>query len=293
MGFSPDLDLSDFIADYEPFFDGRGHRTIKGNIVDGDDNDDYFNSAILSLSSTSEPIITGGGPTFCSTSVELATQPQIIWDVNNYYKNLGVSTRASRKELRQAFQQADGHSSDYLTYIMTQLLNPRIRYEYDLMPLGSLYINDRFVQGRIKDAARKESDRRKAQGEEVTPEEVIEEMGLKLEPPIEEEENLFEDQDEPGVPEEEPELFEPWEYSYYLWKSICPEEERLKEWQTFLHRASVDLGVAMRFSVGYCGGSIEEEWHLRQIDEMPVFFLNEGVRPDIEKARQAIALVGQ
>lgn len=283
MGFAPDLDLSDFIEDYEPFFDGGGPALPKGTHRPvGSQHESH----ILSLSSTLNPVRFGFGPDWCSTSTELVMTPEIIWDVNGYYRELGAATDATRKELRLAFQGVDGHASDRLTYIMGQLLNPEVRREYDRMPLGSIYL-DRFVQEDLKRAAKREADRRNAAGENITPREVLDEMGLKIED--EEDPDPVDTEPAPSDYGDEDGYGDPWEYSYYLWRSISPEEDRLQEWQSLLHRAATADQIVLRFAVGYRGGNDAPDWTVRSIGDTHVVFLNERVKPSRAHALNAMA----
>lgn len=292
MGFAPDLDLSDFIADYEPFFDGGGPVLPRGAVTINDSPGHQHESHILSLSSTLKPVRFGMGPDTVSTCTALAVVPEIIWDVNGYYRELGVPTNATRKELRLAFQRLDGHSSDRLTYIMGQLLNAETRREYDCTPLGQPYM-DRYVQDGFKRAAKREADRRNAQGDKITAREVLDEMGLKIED--EESPDPVDNEEQVGQhgAEEPAGYVDPWEYSYYLWRSISPEEDRLQQWQELLHREAVASRVVIQFAVGYRGGSDVPDWSVTTVGDAHVAFLNERVKPTRAHALAALSQLSQ
>jgi hypothetical protein len=171
---------------------------------------------------------------------------------------------------------------------MGQLLNAETRREYDMMPLGSIYM-DLYVQDMFKRAAKREADRRNAKGEKVTAREVLDEMGLKIE---DDEVEDSVDTDEPmGQTEvEEPAGYtDPWEYSYYLWRSISPEEDRLQQWQELVHSEAVANGIVFRFAVGYRGGSDTPDWCVEQVGDVHVAFLNERIKPTRAHASAAVS----
>ena len=117
-----------------------------------------------------KPFLVGFGPAEFSTSLALEHFPSIIWDVNGYYRDLGVHPKASRKELRQAYQALDGHSSNRLTMIMNILLDPKRRLLYDLAPFGSMYVDPEVDELLRLQAVRAAAEAR-ARGEELNDEE--------------------------------------------------------------------------------------------------------------------------
>lgn len=88
-----------------------------------------------------EPHETGTGVPWCSTSTELVRVPEIVWDVNGYYRALGVPTSASRKDIRRAYQRLSGQDDWWLTMAVSVLLGSE-RIRYDAMPLGQLYLDE-------------------------------------------------------------------------------------------------------------------------------------------------------
>ena len=66
-----------------------------------------------------------------STSRVLSRWPLIVWDVNGYYRDLGIPTWATKKEIKEAYQALSGDQSVRLTYVTKQLLNDAIRRAYD------------------------------------------------------------------------------------------------------------------------------------------------------------------
>ena len=87
-----------------------------------------MSSATAGSSSTraNEPMIQGnwfGEPLACPTTLAVERLPVWSWDVNCYYRDLGVQWNATRQEVRAAFQ-ALGHSpSSRHTMIARSLLD--------------------------------------------------------------------------------------------------------------------------------------------------------------------------
>lgn len=274
-GFRPPLDLDDFIEAYEPWLHGRSKKT-------GVDFGSFGSSreSTIVLSHTIEPMLIGNGPETCSTITDVAIRPEIIWDVNSYYHMLGADFRASKKELREAFMEVDGHASPLITNAFKQLLDPDIRREYDAMPLGERYMNDPYIQQEIKQKAQREANLRQRDGEEVTTKDVLREQGFDVEEIVEEEpepefvEEIIEEEAE----EENPYGYElDWDYSYYLWKSISIEDQPLAQWQSMIHNELVAMKAKIHFAVGWRGGLDEQKWAIKKVGETWVVFLSEKV----------------
>lgn len=131
------------------------------------------------LPAAPEPRRRGGSAELCSTDRRLEPWPAYCWDVCGYYRRLGVHWKASRKELADAYVAAGGENSyPYLRYIMSQLLDRKLRREYDALPLGAVWLKDRYVNDRFKRAAQREAA---ARGEAAaTAEDVLAEWGFGL-----------------------------------------------------------------------------------------------------------------
>lgn len=109
-----------------------------------------------------------GNQQWFSTSTDLVKVPQVVWDVNGYYKSLGVPCDASRSEIRSAYQRCRGQESAWLTMVVKTLLGPE-RLDYDSVPLGQLYVDEvvlRFAQ-------RVALDRQHSLGDEACGEETL------------------------------------------------------------------------------------------------------------------------
>lgn len=232
MGFRPDLDLTDIIEDYQGWLDGLGEVVQK-------------HAEYKPVETVLTPTLTKGGfgPIEATSCTALTVSPLVIWDVNGYYRSLGVHSRATRAELRIAFHEVDGGNSEYLTYVLQQLLDPEVRAEYDRLPLGELLI-DKFVSAAIKRSAYEEAKRR-AGGTafaEADVQKVMGERGFDLAP----------EKPEPTVRGDSySEPVDEWRWSYYMDRVVCHDVERLALWQSMLITSLSSLGVVRRFAVGF------------------------------------------
>lgn len=98
-------------------------------------------AAYIFDSAVSEPLPSGRGAPWFTTSVALVPYPEVVWDVNGYYQAFGVPTHASRAEIGRAYQNANGQNDVWLTMAVKVLLGGE-RAVYDATPLGRLYVDD-------------------------------------------------------------------------------------------------------------------------------------------------------
>lgn len=224
----------------------------------------------------------GVGPDTWSACTTLAVPVVLRWDVNGYYRALGVSPRATRRELREAYQARDGQASPYLTYAFKQLLDPAVRAAYDASPLGQPFLDD-YTQRDLKRRAKVEAQKRSAQGEFMTGDQVMDEWGYVLE------------DDEEGVDTVSPagqdhrRRAERLEYSYYGWKTtgFLLDEGLLQKWQMVLATTAAQLGIAPKLSFGITSVS-DQPYILERVGDRLVVFFPEGQEPTLHVARQAI-----
>lgn len=265
---------------------------------------------MVTTTPTERPYLAGYGPPECSSSMELSVLPLIIWDVNHYYRDLGVSPWATRREIREAYQRMAGihqnhGDTDRLTYVVTQLLNKQIRRLYDLCGIGEEFM-DRYVRERLK----REMIQRKDQRMDVLRDlgvdvdnldtsaierDIYSEMGYQSSNP---EDDIEDDGDTPSQtvdsdPQREQDHTHPAErfpYAYYLlsvpWVDSL-HEQRLARWQRFLVRALSSEGIHLKFSVGYHGKP--HRWLYATVGYRSVFFLGRHETPTEELAADAVA----
>jgi hypothetical protein len=212
------------------------------------------------------PVRRGGRAEAASSDQRLEPYPAWCWDVCGYYRCLDVHWRASRLDLRRAYQRLGGDRSRVRTYAISQLMDPALRREYDLLPFGTAWLKDRYVQQAIKRMAAAEAGRRAAaddriprwrRPERVTVDDVLGEMGFGL--------NRDAPDDEDGLPpitgEGEPSppravasrRWASWESDWAHYRIGSPSDRRLGQmgdWQAALLRELGRHGARVSFAVG-------------------------------------------
>lgn len=221
-----------------------------------------------------EPVLTWKG-VHPSASTTLAVPGKVIWDVNGYYRILGIPVDATKIQIRRAFQAKNGHDDWLLTYIVRQLLNPGIRAAYDSSPWGKPFFDDvieRYVKQKLVD----ESIAALRNGDEswVEP---IDLSHLKNQP----------------EPEDEPDFASVAEgvmgaaWSSYSWETNHHDEESLSEWRRMVGWVLALSGYTGAYSVGWTRGRGVCS-ALVEVDGVPVFFLTEGNQPSVTLALDII-----
>jgi hypothetical protein len=212
-----------------------------------------------------------------STSKTLMLVPRFVWDVNGYYRALGIGWpfKPTKKELRLAYLERDGESSEYLTYVMKMLIGRKTRLLYDAMPLGKRF-RDKYVimeeYEALKEAAKELSEE---EGRLVTVDEVKERYG------------------DPDKEVARPQLNTPrpidtWDWGHYALRSRHPEVEPLREWQRMLVDTFYKAGLVETISIGYIGNS-PEDVVVKKYDGRIVIFLNEETPPTPELSESALS----
>lgn len=233
-----------------------------------------------------------GLPTRASSCGTVAVQPGWSWDVCGYYVMLGVRWDASKGEIRRAYvamcaRPGTQVQPERLTYAVAQLSDPVIRRAYDLVPLGGVFTWDRDTEERIKRAAAAESAERIRQGEAVTADDVLEEMGVK--PPPQD--------DDPGQEPARKRLPEArrsrWEARWGHYLLSGPQgppqavEGLLEAWQGMVAAALRERGIVMSFAVGHGHGGAPLV--LQDVKEACIFIVTE-TEASPEKARAAVEM---
>lgn len=280
MPARPPLDLSEITRQYELFREEAPRE--EAPVLPGDSDTAYcFAQA---------PVRLGVGPDVWSTCTALVPVVPVCHDVNGYYRELGVDWQATRKELAQAYMARGGMGSVRLTYVFKQLLNRKVREAYDKTPAGEVFLDDYTdEQVRLERKARSEAARRRIQGETVSVETVLDEMGYFV---LDEGEV---DRVSPIVNDRGQHKKEPWKYSYYVWKttSYSPVEgDRLRMWQGLLSTAASLCGSAPRLAIGITALS-DQSFMLGDVNGTPVVFFSETTVPDLSVAKEAIELFPQ
>ncbi|MFH8483128.1 hypothetical protein [Streptomyces sp. NPDC018055] len=202
----------------------------------------------------------------------------VVYDVNGYYRALGVHVRATRRELGDAYR-ATGGQDPYVTYAFRQLLNPRTRAAYDAAPPGEPF-PDRYVYDEIlRRAALRAAYENQVSGTEKTAVDILESHGIVPPKPTSE----FLDSTEPDSFDEsrtrdrQPSIRPPapWLYSYLQLATTCDDVARLAQWQEGISRTLTLHGTCPQFAVGFHAASDQPYLVATELGP-PVFFLHES-----------------
>jgi hypothetical protein len=214
------------------------------------------------------------GPYEFALSQALERWPTIIWDVNGYYRELGVQPRASRAELRAAFRDRRGWASARLTYILCQLLDEDVRAAYDSAQPGTVFF-DEFVARWFHEQTLNDSIRE--EGRLLTLDERIEKGQEEL--------DLSQYMNKPydlldKSPEDE--VRSSWRWGYYLYGTYAHNIDLLNRWQNFL-LTSTTLKPE-RLCVGLLAASDTAPVRLVMIGLRLVAFVREDIEPTVYHA---------
>lgn len=237
-----------------------------------------------------------------STDTDLILHPPLIWDVNGYYRLLGIAwmdyRTASIKQMRIFYMANGGPDDRRMTYALSQLRNRKTRSQYNATPFGQLFM-DADVEEWLRQRALAEARRR--QGADFDAEDgeaardILKEWGfIAAENPAEGDAEDVDDDvidaDPAGELESSEEPHVPWAYSYYVWRSACDDTERLGRWQALLVAEFVRVGVKRRFAVGFMGRQ-PQEWVAGEVQNRLVAFLHQDIEPTEEMAAKMVASV--
>lgn len=212
-----------------------------------------------------------------STSAAVAPWPLHVWDVNGYYRDLGVRPGASKAELVEAYKALGNDPSVRQTYCLKQLLNPETRAKYDSCQIGELFF-DRYLEEVV--LRRAKADAAKAIAEGKVSEEDLESMDLS-----DVLNSVVAMLDRPArTDKDERPADDLW--GYYLWGSSRRDTEPLVRWRAMLARALWARGQVERLGVGFTGGEIP--WRVDQVDDVRVVFISDSIEPTTTMA-EAVA----
>ena len=227
------------------------------------------------------PFLVGVGPAEFSTSVSIEPWPSIIWDTNLFYRDMGVHRKASRVEIRKAYQEGGGMGNVRLTMIAGVLLNPKRRLVYDLVPLGAMFFDDEIEEA-IRHRASTEASGVRADGGEVDKAALNEQI-----------EALRQDPNVLAEIEAKREVY-PW--SYYLHQSECVDTDRLSEWRSIIleQLANIALDRPPRLGIGFMRSNNREECvRVAPIGYRMVILIDDQEAPSRELALQAAVQIIQ
>lgn len=212
-----------------------------------------------------------------TTSMTIERFPTVVWDVNGYYRALGVSHYASKLDIRRAYQMLNGHENERLTYIVKQLLNDEVRCAYDAVDFGSVFF-DRYIQASV----RREMEDKAAQAimdgsadfDDMAPIDLSESLNK----PFEVDKHPWRAQDGRS-------------WGYYRWRSQTHDDERLGQWRGLLAEAVTARGEKHTLAVGFLGRQ-ESPWAVLPVGDRVVVFLHENANPTPSLAEAAAERLG-
>lgn len=291
MGFRQPLDVGRIVEKYQEFL-GHSSTASINYVHPGLHNERETEPEAIPKrlyapeEDVERPLRVGAGPDQCSPSLRLQeARPLLAWDPNRYYRDLGISwpyVDATRGDLRRGFYAVHGHSSPWLTYCLSQLLNPQVRAEYDALPLGERYLDDKYVQEEMKAKAAAEASRRSERGKDTHAEDVLDEWGYVLRPEASDDLVAKEDDDTEDLDTDRSKRFDEdahqgpgadWGYSYYLWRTHKRDSQMLSAWQSALISAPGAQEMLPAFAVGLLGRE-PNEYAIAQVNDTWVVFIN-------------------
>lgn len=239
----------------------------------------------------------GSGPVEAYSGTGMVRLPEVVFDVNGYYRALGFAfpyRGITRRSLREHYAAAGGPDDPYLTQVFQLLLDADERAAYDRAPFGETHLDRvqrRLIDERVKRQAARRSpgpDTRAAQND------ILREMGL--DPDQEGQEIDYPGgDDKPSPIGQDEDLFqEPWPWGYFTWTSGCPDTGRLARWQEMISRQLAAREVSMRFAVGFCGRSrTDSRFLVHRTLGTSTAFLREDHEPDEDMAAAAAAALAE
>lgn len=258
--------------------------------------------AALDLSSYEEPPAeverydmpqkAGSGPLEASSCVGLVRLPEVIWDVNGYYRALGFKwpfTGITKKDLRLAYYYGGGEGSRYLTAVLKVLLDARERREYECAPFGERHLDSYQKVLVFEEVKRKAARKNPSTDTRATQRDLLKEMGLE-----DPEEAHYPNEQYPsgeGVGHDEDLLIEqPWRWSYYRWGTGRADSAKLGRWQELLVSQLAALEVRTKFCVGFIGyRRTQSRFVVARTYGVRTVYLREDLEPDEEMAHAAAA----
>lgn len=226
------------------------------------------------------PVRVGDAPAWFSTST--VVDVMIRFDVNGYYLALGVSTGATRGEIRRAYQRLGGERSPWLTYVVSLLLHPGRRRRYDALPLGYMY-RDRYLWLAEVRLHKRAAGRAMALcgGDVDAANQWLRDNGYDYE--VRKSSDLL----DTSPPSAQHDSYPEFEYGYYLWESVTADPRDLPRWQAELVRAASERGITTTVAIGVSGPG-HPTAEIVAVGRTTVVFLREGVQPDAPLAAAAV-----
>lgn len=233
----------------------------------------------------------GDRPVEASSCTVLTRLPEVVFDVNGYYRALGFRfpyEGITRAALREHYAAVGGPDDPYLTQVFQLLIDAAERAAYDRAPFGEMHldrIQARLVEERVK---RQAAIRNPGPHVRATQDEILQEMGL--ESNGDDTVNHYPGADDRLLDPVQDEALDqrPWPWGYYQWSSGCPDTGRLKRLQAMLVAELAAREASVRFAVGYCGRSrTDSRFVVHRNYGVDTVYLREDHEPDGELAAAA------
>lgn len=224
-----------------------------------------------------DPRLMGYGSPEAVACVTVDLYHRIIWDVNRYYERLGVDVRATKRQIKERYQEIDGQQSVEMTYIVKRLLDDDFRDWYDGRPLGKIVIDDQII-----DSLRKSINNRISQ--QLRDGEIEYEDAVQMGGGLIREEDSYDEWGSPEAaldagPTEGQTRPGRWAWGYYVCRSGSKDFERLAWWQGALASAIAEREEGLKFAVGFLGHS-DVAWEVAVLGNRVVAFLNDREWPN-------------
>lgn len=227
---------------------------------------------------------TEGVPEAFTTAVTIEPFPSVAWDTNRYYADLGVTPRATRLEIRRAYEAKNGQEDERLTHIVKQLLAPGVRARYDATPLGHVFY-DRYIAESVRIQNARMVSEAHASG---APDDWF--VPLDISQYINERSFAVVDTSEMGGHHERPRLA--WNWGYWLWRTGCRDTQRLAEWQELLVRVLSGDKEVHSLVIGFVGHS-DAPFEVVAVGHRLIVFLGDKEQPSVDLAIEAAGRVVQ
>lgn len=219
----------------------------------------------------------GNSITF-SSGQNLVLYAPTVWDVNGYYRDLGVPTDADRGQLRRGYQdrieRGEG-DPERLTFVLKQLLNPEIRAAYDACEIGQLFF-DEYLKAVVMKRIRDEAMAKLQASEEDVDDLEMPDFSEALNQAVQVLDSDGDgDQDAPHIA-----------WGYFLWNSFCTAQDKLSIWRSMVSEALWRRGVVRQVAVGYRGASAPPA-SVETVGDVTVVFLSDEIEPTLQAAEFA------
>lgn len=206
---------------------------------------------------------------------------RVIFDVNLFYRRLGVDPHASKLEIRRRHQ-AVGLGDPDLTYIVKRLVQDDVRWRYDAMIPGE-YMFDKWIERSVLDQVIAEARRAVALG--LVDEDEMDENPTDLSELRDQVVDLNDERRKNKRLEYRRPLYE---WRAHMWQAV-PNIELLQQWQVVLLEALSDHKETVEFAIGLAGEHME--CPLPIVEEgpsYPIAYLGDESEPTPEAAQVAV-----